>query len=75
MMLKVLKPVNAGSARSTRLRPVVLSSRRLRRASRERKKVRRLRASSLKALPTRYAGGIRTRRSTPTLQYSITPRG
>ena len=27
------------------------------------------------ASPTRYAGAIRTRRSTPTLQYSITPRG
>jgi hypothetical protein len=27
------------------------------------------------AAPTRYAGAIRTCRSTPTLQYSITPRG
>jgi hypothetical protein len=64
MMLKVLNLVSAGNARSTRFRPVVLSSRRLRRTSRERKKVGRLRASSLKALPTRYAGAIWTRRST-----------
>jgi hypothetical protein len=30
---------------------------------------------ALSASPTRYAGAIRTWRSTPTLQYSITPRG
>src|SRR5258708_7002835 len=32
-------------------------------------------ATVLSAPPTRYAGAIRTWRSTPTLQYSITPRG
>ncbi len=32
-------------------------------------------SSATSAPPTRYAGAIRTWRNTPTLQYSITPRG